>query len=110
MGSLLYNLFYNNTIVISVIKVRLTPENYITLLEIGHYTVTITLFFILEFMLNYPFKMDSLIKLKHIAYTGKPLNLIRGQVLANRLPHLFTILASIKSGIKRFISINNNFY
>ena len=108
MGSSLCSLFCDSTIVIPAIGVRLTPENYTTLLEMGHCTATAAPPSILESMLNYPSGMDSLAKLKHIAYTGGPLNPTRGQALASRLPHLFTILASTEGGIGRFISTGDS--
>ena len=59
MGSSLCSLFCDSTIVIPAIGVHLTPENYTTLLGMGHCTATAAPPSILESMLNYPSGMDS---------------------------------------------------
>ncbi|KAI1409283.1 hypothetical protein F5Y13DRAFT_203712 [Hypoxylon sp. FL1857] len=104
MGSSLGSIYCNNTMVLPAPGVRLTPENFTFILQHGKCTATATPPSILEAMLNYPPGVDALARLKHVAYTGGPLNPIRGEALAKRLPHLFPILASTEGGIGRFVS------
>ncbi|KAK7756276.1 putative secondary metabolism biosynthetic enzyme [Diatrype stigma] len=104
MGSALFCIYCDNTLVLPAPGVRLNPENYTTLLQHGKCTATAAPPAILEAMLNYTPGVDALAGLKHIAYTGGPLNPIRGEALAKKLPHLFTVLASTEGGIGRFVS------
>ncbi|KAI1136522.1 hypothetical protein F5Y05DRAFT_420244 [Hypoxylon sp. FL0543] len=104
MGSSLGSIFCNNTMVLPAPGTRLTPENYTMLLQHGKCTATATPPSILEAFLSYPAGIEALAKLKHVAYTGGPLNPIRGEALSKKLPHLFPILASTEGGIGRFVS------
>ncbi|KAI1384255.1 uncharacterized protein F4822DRAFT_64821 [Hypoxylon trugodes] len=104
MGSSLGSIYCDNTIVLPVPGVRLTPENYTLLLQHGKCTSTATPPSILEAMLNYPLGVEALASLKCVGYTGGPVNPNRGEILANKIPHLFPILASTEGGIGRFVS------
>lgn len=104
MGSALCSMYCDNTVILPAPGVPLSPENYTFLLQQGRCTATAAPPSILEAMLSYPPGVDALAGLKRVAYTGGPLNPVRGEALAKRLPHLFTILASTEGGIGRFVS------
>ena len=108
MAALFCSIFCDSTVVLPAPGVRLTSENFITLLEAGGCTTTAVPPSILEGMLDYPAGMDAMAKLKHIAYTGGPLNPARGKILASRWPHLFPILASSEGGVGRFVSTGDS--
>lgn len=59
-------------------------------------------------MQSYPPGVDVLAGLKHVAYTGGPMNPVRGEALSKRLPHLLTMLASTEGGVGRFVSSGNS--
>lgn len=97
-------MYCDNTVILPAPGVRLSPENYTILLQHGRCTAPAAPPSILEAMLSYPPGVDALAELKRVAYTGGPLNPVRGEALAKLLPHLFTILASTEGGIGRFVS------
>lgn len=101
-------LYSDTTLILPTPGIRLTPENFTLLLQKGNCTAAAVPPSLLEAMLTYPSGMDVLAGLKHIAYTGGPLNPLRGKALAEKLPHLFTVLASTEGGVSHLVSTGDS--
>ncbi|KAI1500716.1 hypothetical protein F5X99DRAFT_229647 [Biscogniauxia marginata] len=104
IGQTLWSTYCDNTLVFPTPGVRLSPENLTVILQKGKCTVATVPPSILEAMLSYPLGMDVLAGLKLVAYSGGPLNPARGEVLAKRLPHLCTVIASTEGGPAHVVS------
>ncbi|KAI1207713.1 uncharacterized protein F4807DRAFT_469221 [Annulohypoxylon truncatum] len=108
IASSLASIYCENTVVLPAPGTQLTPENCTLILQHGECTASASPPSILESMLSYSPGVDALARLKHVAYAGGPLNPIRGEALAKKLPHLFSLLASTEGGIGRFVSSGNS--
>ncbi|KAI1816296.1 hypothetical protein GGS20DRAFT_248978 [Poronia punctata] len=108
IGNVMAAMYSDTTLVLPAPGTQLTPENYSLLLQIGKCTATAAPPSLLEAMLSYPPGMDVLASLKRIAYTGGPMNPSRGKALAERLPHLYTVLASTEGGVSRLVSTGDS--
>ncbi|KAI0603097.1 hypothetical protein F4775DRAFT_532129 [Biscogniauxia sp. FL1348] len=102
IGSSLWSLFCNITLVFPAVGTILSPENLTTIIKKGHCTSAALAPSVLEAMLSYPAGMDALTSLKSIAYGGGPLNPHRGEILAKRIPCLINILATTEGGPGHF--------
>ncbi|KAI1488349.1 hypothetical protein F5X96DRAFT_646066 [Biscogniauxia mediterranea] len=102
IGSSLFSLYCNNTLVFPAVGTILSPDNLTTIIQKGHCTSAALAPSMLEAMLSYPAGMDALATLKSIAYGGGPLNPHRGEILAKKLPCLINILASTEGGLGHF--------
>ncbi|KAI0388936.1 acetyl-CoA synthetase-like protein [Xylariaceae sp. FL0594] len=108
MGFVMGTMFSDTTLVLPAPGTRLTPENYSLLLRSGLCTAAATPPILLEALVNYPPGLDVLASLKHVAYSGGAMNPTRGKALAEKLPHLFTVLASTEGGISRLVSTSGS--
>ncbi|KAI0466999.1 acetyl-CoA synthetase-like protein [Xylaria cf. heliscus] len=108
MGNVMAAMYSNTTLVFPSPGTPLTPANFCLLLQRGQCTATAVPPSLLEAMLSYPPGVEVLASLKHIAYTGGPLNPVRGKILAEKLPHLFTVLASTEGGVSRLVSTGDS--
>lgn len=88
---LLRSFFTDSTIVLPAAGTRLSPENFAKMLEISSSTSALTPPSVLEAMLNYPSELEVISRLKHVAYSGGPLNPVFGEKLARIIPHLFPL-------------------
>jgi acyl-coenzyme A synthetase/AMP-(fatty) acid ligase len=104
MGTAICSIYSGSTIVVPAIGPRPTPETLAILLQFGKCTAVASPPSFLEAAVSHPEAMEELAKLKHVAYSGGPLNKSRGEVLSQRLRHLYPILASTEGGIGHFIS------
>ncbi|KAI8954888.1 hypothetical protein F4801DRAFT_574895 [Xylaria longipes] len=108
IGNVMATFYSDTTLILPAPGTRLTPENFTLLLQKGKCTAAAVPPSLLEAMLTYPSGMDVLAGLKHIAYTGGPLNPLRGKALAEKLPHLFTVLASTEGGVSHLVSTGDS--
>ncbi|KAI1115600.1 acetyl-CoA synthetase-like protein [Nemania sp. NC0429] len=108
MGNVMATIYSDTTLVLPAPGTRLSPDNITLLLQGGECTAAAVPPSLLESMLSYPPGMDVLARLKHIAYTGGPLNPIRGKALAEKLPHLFNVLASTEGGVSHLVSTGDS--
>ncbi|KAI0518085.1 hypothetical protein F5B22DRAFT_645335 [Xylaria bambusicola] len=91
IGMILRSFLTDSTIILPAVGTRLSPENFAKMLEISSSTSALTPPSVLEAMLNNPSELEVISRLKHVAYSGGPLNPILGGKLANIIPHLFPL-------------------
>ncbi|KAI1152125.1 hypothetical protein F4825DRAFT_450813 [Nemania diffusa] len=108
IGNVMAALHSDTTLILPAPGTRFTPENFALLLQKGNCTAAALPPSLLEAMLTYPPGIDVLAGLKHIAYTGGPLNPTRGKALAEKLPHLFSVLASTEGGVSQLVSTGDS--
>ncbi|KAF2967123.1 hypothetical protein GQX73_g6460 [Xylaria multiplex] len=94
IGLILRSFVTDSTIVLPSAGTRLSPENFSNILKVSSSTSTLTPPSVLEAMLTSPHGLEILSKLKHIAYSGGPLNPVVGEKLAKIVPHMFPFLES----------------
>ncbi|KAI0479449.1 hypothetical protein GGR56DRAFT_378745 [Xylariaceae sp. FL0804] len=98
IGNIIAAMYSDTTLFIPAPGTSLTPDNLTFLLQESKCSSAFLAPFMLEAMMNYPPALEALKSLRHIVYSGGPLNPIRGQHLAEQVPHLFNLLASSEGG------------
>ncbi|KAI1178787.1 hypothetical protein F4777DRAFT_62023 [Nemania sp. FL0916] len=110
MGNVIAAIYSETTLVFPAPGTRLSPDNIALLLQHSNSTAAVLLPSLLEGILHHSSGLAAVARLKHVAYTGGPLNPLRGKVLAKKLPHLFTILASTEGGISHLVATSDSTY
>ncbi|TGJ79401.1 hypothetical protein E0Z10_g9371 [Xylaria hypoxylon] len=80
------------------------------MLEVSASTTTLTPPSLLEAMLNSPRELETVSKLKHIAYSGGPLNPVLGEKLAKIVPHMFPLYGCTEGAGPYLESTGDNTY
>lgn len=88
---ILRSLVTNTTVVLPAPGTSLSPENFANMLKFSSSDSTLTPPSILEAMLKSPTGLEVISKLKHVAYSGGPLNPVLGERLAEIVPHMFPL-------------------
>ncbi|KAI0189651.1 hypothetical protein F4808DRAFT_34080 [Astrocystis sublimbata] len=91
IGLVLRSFFTDTTIVLPAPGTPLSPNNFAKMIDTSASTAAVTPPSILEAMLNGAYEIEVLSKLKHIAYSGGPLNPVLGEKLADIVAHLFPL-------------------
>lgn len=81
----------DSTIILPAAGASLSPTIFAKMLEASSSTSALTPPSLLEAMLNSPRELAAVSKLKHVAYSGGPLNPILGEKLARLVPHMFPL-------------------
>ncbi|RYO98173.1 hypothetical protein DL766_005198 [Monosporascus sp. MC13-8B] len=100
--------FLDNTLVLPAPGSKLSQPTLAVMLEAGGCTAAVVPPSMLEAMLSYPPGLDALSKLKHVAYSGGPLNPARGLELSKHIQHLFPLYGSTEGGPASVISSGDN--
>ncbi|KAI1346217.1 hypothetical protein F5Y01DRAFT_298319 [Xylaria sp. FL0043] len=98
IGLVLRSVGTDSTIILPAAGTRLSPENFAKMLEASSSTSALIPPSILEAVLNSPLELEIVSKLKHVAYSGGPLNPILGGKLAKVIPHLFPLYGCTEGG------------
>ncbi|KAI1262495.1 hypothetical protein F5Y18DRAFT_397366 [Xylariaceae sp. FL1019] len=99
IGNVMGAVYSDTTLVLPAPGTDLTPHNITCLLQESKCSSGFFVPFLLESLINHPPGLEALKRLKHVAYTGGPLDPILGRALAEKLPHLFNVLASTEGGV-----------
>ncbi|KAI0429337.1 hypothetical protein F5Y09DRAFT_331905 [Xylaria sp. FL1042] len=91
VGLILRSIGTDSTIILPAAGTRLSPVNFAKMLEASSSTSCLTPPSILEAVFHSPHELEVVSKLKHIAYSGGPLNPVLGEKLAKVIPHLFPL-------------------
>ncbi|KAI0400282.1 hypothetical protein F4802DRAFT_502869 [Xylaria palmicola] len=110
IGMIFRSVLTDSTIVMPVAGTHLSPKNFARMLEISSSTSILTPPSILEAMLNSPSELEVISKLKHIAYSGGPLNPVQGEKLAQIVPHIFPIYGCTEGAGPYLESTGDNTY
>ncbi|KAI3317133.1 hypothetical protein HD806DRAFT_551096 [Xylariaceae sp. AK1471] len=108
MGNMMGSMYADTTLILPAPGTRLSPDNFALLIQNSGCTAAIAPPSLLEAMLHHPLGMNALARLRHVGYTGGPLNPFRGKALAKQLPHLFTVLASTEGGVSHLVSTSDS--
>ncbi|KAI1741725.1 hypothetical protein F4680DRAFT_414841 [Xylaria scruposa] len=110
IGLILRSFLADSTIVLPAPGTHLSPGNFAKMLQASSSTTALTPPSLLEAMLNSPSELDVLSKLKHIAYSGGPLNPVLGEKLAKVIPHLFPLYGCTEGAGPYLESTGDNTY
>ncbi|KAI2628252.1 hypothetical protein GGS21DRAFT_528444 [Xylaria nigripes] len=110
VGMILRSLLTDSTIILPAPGTRLSSENFAKMLEVSSSTSALIPPSILEAMLNSPKELEVVCKLKHVAYSGGPLNPVLGQKLAQVIPHLFPLYGCTEGAGPYLESTGDNTY
>ncbi|KAI1173535.1 hypothetical protein F4777DRAFT_557650 [Nemania sp. FL0916] len=110
IGMIIRSFLTDSTIVLPAPGTPLSSKNFARMLEASSSTCTLTPPSILEAMLSNPSELAVISKLKHIAYSGGPLNPVLGERLANIVPHLFSIYGCTEGAGPYLESTGDNKY
>ncbi|KAI1118275.1 hypothetical protein F5Y14DRAFT_258240 [Nemania sp. NC0429] len=110
IGMLFRSLMADSTIVLPAAGTGLSPTSFAKMLEASSSTSALTPPSILEAMLNDPLMLAAVSKLKHVAYSGGPLNPILGEKLAKLLPHMFPLYGCTEGAGPYLESTGDNTY
>ncbi|KAI0459029.1 hypothetical protein F5B21DRAFT_511515 [Xylaria acuta] len=91
IGLIFRSFLTDSTVILPAPGTHLSSKNFAKMLEASSSTTALTPPSILEAMLNNPCELEMISKLKHIAYSGGPLNPVLGEKLAEVVPHLFPL-------------------
>ncbi|KAI1310704.1 hypothetical protein F5Y03DRAFT_345330 [Xylaria venustula] len=91
IGFILRSFGTNSTVILPAPGTRLSPENFAKMLEVSSSNSALTPPSVLEAVLNNPRELEAVSRLKHVAYSGGPLNPVLGEKLAKAIPHLFPL-------------------
>ncbi|KAI0483838.1 hypothetical protein F4859DRAFT_529172 [Xylaria cf. heliscus] len=110
IGLILRSSVTDSTVVLPAPGTPLSPKNFAKMVEASSSTTALTPPSILEAMLNNPSELETLSKLKHIAYSGGPLNPVLGEKLAKVVPHLFPLYGCTEGAGPYLESTGDNTY
>ncbi|KAJ2985393.1 hypothetical protein NUW58_g5554 [Xylaria curta] len=94
IGMIFRSFLTDSTIILPAAGTPLSPQNFAKMLKASSSTSALTPPSIMEAMLNNPCELEVVSNLKHIAYSGGPLNPVLGEKLAKVVPHMFPLLES----------------
>lgn len=98
------------TMIVPVPGARLTSENVAGMLQVTNPDTGMFAPSILENMLKYQPGMDSLAKIKHVAYGGGPMNPTSGSKVAEAVPHLINFIGSTEASLYHTDASTDNKY
>ncbi|KAI3320299.1 acetyl-CoA synthetase-like protein [Xylariaceae sp. AK1471] len=110
IGMMLRSFLTDSTIVLPAPGTKLSPENFAKMLRISSSTSTLTPPSILEAMLKSPCGLEVISRLKHVAYSGGPLNPVLGEKLAKVVPHMFPLYGCTEGAGPYLESTGDNTY
>ncbi|KAI0186670.1 hypothetical protein EV127DRAFT_167651 [Xylaria flabelliformis] len=110
IGLILRSFLTDSTIVLPAPGTLLSPEKFVKMLQASSSTTALSPPSMLEAMLNSPPELDFLSRLKHIAYSGGPLNPVLGEKLAKVIPHLFPLYGCTEGAGPYLESTGDNTY
>lgn len=94
----MYPAFYEMILVLGHPAVPMSAQYVADLLKYGSIDSLLTPPSILEDLSKDPCSIETLTTLNHIGYGGDPLNPMVGQLLATKVPHIFSIIGATEYG------------